>query len=221
MHGPEVQYLDRNSDLLPPDPRRSIDQELDVDGEIQLITSPWSLRRVVVDLKLDDRPKFQRGAGTGILSSLRGLFGGDPDSASSTEIAAGTLQRHLKAERLGRSAVISIGYTAGDPALSAEIANAIARNIAVDDVFLSQLTMTERAGFELLKTWIVSPATAPLVPSSPDMQITDRALANQRAQQAYAERVAFDVQYVAKRSIWLDLSILLKTAKVLVLQDGK
>jgi Bacterial sugar transferase len=107
------------------------------------------------------------------------------------------------------------------PALSAEIANAIARNIAVDDVFLSQLTMTERAGFELLKTWIVSPATAPLVPSSPDMQITDRALANQRAQQAYAERVAFDVQYVAKRSIWLDLSILLKTAKVLVLQDGK
>jgi uncharacterized protein involved in exopolysaccharide biosynthesis len=117
MHGPEVQYLDRNSDLLPPDPRRSIDQELDVDGEIQLITSPSSLRRVVVDLKLDDRPKFQRGAGTGILSSLRGLFGGDPDSASSTEIAAGTLQRHLKAERLGRSAVISIGYTAGDPRL--------------------------------------------------------------------------------------------------------
>jgi len=46
-------------------------------------------------------------------------------------------------------------------------------------------------------------------------------LANQRAQQAYAELVAFDVQYVAKRSIWLDLAILLKTAKVLVLQDGK
>ena len=49
----------------------------------------------------------------------------------------------------------------------------------------------------------------------------DRALANQRAQQAYAERVAFDVQYVAERSIRLDLAILLKTAKVLALQDGK
>jgi uncharacterized protein involved in exopolysaccharide biosynthesis len=138
MHGPEAQYLDRDSDLLPPDPKRSTnftvnmiwrwrlrffvvfgvvalvgcpslfvtqrlyraqaivmvgwrepnplasqqvvrerrEQELDVDGEIRLITSPSSLRRVVVDLKLDDRPKFQRGAGTEILSSLRGLFGG-------------------------------------------------------------------------------------------------------------------------------------------------
>jgi lipopolysaccharide/colanic/teichoic acid biosynthesis glycosyltransferase len=46
-------------------------------------------------------------------------------------------------------------------------------------------------------------------------------LANKRAQQAYAERVAFDVRYVAKRSIWLDLASLLKTAKVLALQDGK
>jgi hypothetical protein len=174
-----------------------------------------------VDLKLVDRPKFQRGAGTGILSSLRGLFGGDPDSASSTEIAVGTLQRHLKAERLGRSAVVSIGYTSGDLALSAEIANAIARNIAVDDALLSQLTMTKRAAFELLKTWIVSSATAPLIPSSPDIQITDRTLANKRAQQAYAERVAFDARYVAKRWIWLDLASLLKTAKVLTLQDGK
>ena len=34
--------------------RERREQELGVDGEIQLITSPSSLRRVVVDLKLDD-----------------------------------------------------------------------------------------------------------------------------------------------------------------------
>jgi uncharacterized protein involved in exopolysaccharide biosynthesis len=124
-----------------------------------------------VDLKLDDRPKFQRGAETGILSSLRGLFGGDPDSASSTEITVGTLQRHLKAERLGRSALVSIDYMAGDGALAAKIANAVANNVAVDDAFRSQLTMSEWAGFELLKTLMVSPAMAPLEPSSPDIRI--------------------------------------------------
>jgi hypothetical protein len=77
----------------------------------------------------------------------------------------------LKAERLGRSALVSIGYMAGDGALAAKIANAVANNVAVDDAFHSQLTMRERARFERLKTLIVSPAIAPLEPSSPDIRI--------------------------------------------------
>jgi exopolysaccharide production protein ExoY len=44
---------------------------------------------------------------------------------------------------------------------------------------------------------------------------------NGRNRLSYAERVALDVRYVATRSIWLDLAILLRTAKVLVLHDGK
>jgi capsular exopolysaccharide synthesis family protein len=124
-----------------------------------------------MDLKLEDRPEFKRRAGGGILSWLRGLSSRDRDSATSTEIAVRILQTHLKAERLGRSALISIGYTAGDGALAAKIANAVASDAAVDDAFHSQLTMSERAGFELLKAWIVSPAIAPLEPSSPDIRI--------------------------------------------------
>jgi capsular polysaccharide biosynthesis protein len=151
--------------------REPREQELDVDGEIQLLTSPPSLTRVVVELKLDDRPEFQSRAGGGILSRLRWVFRRERASATPTEIVVRILQTHLKAERLGRSALISIGYTAGDATVAAEIANAVARNAAVDDAFLSQLTMSERAGFELLKTWIVSPAIAPFEPSSPDIRI--------------------------------------------------
>jgi lipopolysaccharide/colanic/teichoic acid biosynthesis glycosyltransferase len=37
----------------------------------------------------------------------------------------------------------------------------------------------------------------------------------------YPERVALDMEYIAKQSIWLDCWILLKTIKVLVRRDGK
>jgi exopolysaccharide production protein ExoY len=37
---------------------------------------------------------------------------------------------------------------------------------------------------------------------------------------SYAQRVALDVQYVEKRSLWMDLRILLRTVAVLVTRDG-
>ncbi len=41
-----------------------------------------------------------------------------------------------------------------------------------------------------------------------------------RSDTTYAERVALDLQYVEKRSVWLDVMILLKTVKVVLLRDG-
>jgi len=80
-----------------------------------------------------------------------------------------TIDGHLKVDRLGRSSFVTIKYTAGNPQLASDIANAIANNTAADDAFQSNLTMTERAGFDLLRVWLVSPATVPVTPSSPNV----------------------------------------------------
>src|SRR5439155_1473400 len=55
-----------------------------------------------------------------------------------------TIDGHLKVDRLGRSSFVTIKYTAGNPQLASDIANAIANNTAADDAFQSNLTMTER-----------------------------------------------------------------------------
>jgi exopolysaccharide production protein ExoY len=41
-----------------------------------------------------------------------------------------------------------------------------------------------------------------------------------RSNTTYAERVSLDVEYVSKRSFWLDLKIILKTVKVIFMKEG-
>ncbi|MDO9315475.1 MAG: sugar transferase [Burkholderiaceae bacterium] len=41
-----------------------------------------------------------------------------------------------------------------------------------------------------------------------------------RSETTYEERVALDLQYVEKRSVWMDVMILLKTVKVVLVRDG-
>jgi lipopolysaccharide/colanic/teichoic acid biosynthesis glycosyltransferase len=41
-----------------------------------------------------------------------------------------------------------------------------------------------------------------------------------RSDTTYEERVALDLQYVEKRSVWMDVMILLKTVKVVLARDG-
>jgi len=67
--------------------------------------------------------------------------------------------------------MLRIRYTAPNPELATAITNAIAGNRAVDDAFHSGLSVAERAGFELLTTWVVSPARVPLIPSSPNVPL--------------------------------------------------
>jgi capsular exopolysaccharide synthesis family protein len=159
-------------------PTGGVARELDVDGAIQVITSPISLRRVIQELDLKHHPDFAsmvEEAKPNILIRLRAaIFGQDSGSSASLnpdDIIEQNLQKHLKADRVGRSALVNVAYTAANPILATEIANALARNTAVDDAFLARLTVMERAGFDLMKTWVVSPATIPTAPSSPSLLI--------------------------------------------------
>jgi capsular exopolysaccharide synthesis family protein len=149
-------------------------RELDVDGTIQVIISPLSMRRINEKLDLLHRPEFKnvQNAKPNILIRLRTAILGEDDSGlDPVDMVDQELQRHLKADRLGRSAFVMITYTARNPKLAADIANAAANNTAADDAFLAGLTVTERAGFDLLRTWVVSPAAVPTTPSSPNFAI--------------------------------------------------
>ena len=152
-------------------------RELDVDGAIQVMVSPLSLRRVTEKLNLVNRPEFEKtaqNAKPSILVRLRGLIGRAPDEDYRPDPASVVdmeIQRHLTADRLGRSAFVMITYTASSPKVATDIANAVANNTAADDAFQAGLTVTERAGFDLLRVWVVSPATVPIMPSSPNFLI--------------------------------------------------
>jgi capsular exopolysaccharide synthesis family protein len=132
---------------------------------------------VASELHLEQRPEFRRvlsDPGPGILVTMRNvLSGGDypAPKLDAADLIATDLRRHLKADRLGRSALVRVAFTAGDPELAANVANAIAGSNAVDAEFRERLSVTERAGFDLLRAWVVSPASVPLVPSSPNVLI--------------------------------------------------
>jgi capsular exopolysaccharide synthesis family protein len=179
--------------------------ELDIDGEIQLITSPAALRRVVHELKLEQRREFEHalhGDGTGLAVRLRSaLFGNSGGAAKPdpADIIARELSGHLKLERVGRSALVNVAYTAAEPAFAAEIANAVAGNTAVDEAFVTRLTVTEQAGFDLLRAWVVSPATVPAAPSSPNVLVVG--LAAVVAGLGAAFSVVLLLEYYANRTI--------------------
>lgn len=157
--------------------RDSRGRELDVDGQIQIVTSHLALQHVAAELNLAQNPAFRSALadnGPGIFVRLRtALSGGEyiEPKLDPADVIATSLQRHLQVERLGRSAMLRIRYTARNPQLAAAIANAIAENSAVDNEFHSRLSITERAGFELLTTWVTSPARVPIVPSSPNLAV--------------------------------------------------
>jgi polysaccharide export outer membrane protein len=85
-----------------------------------------------------------------------------------TDTIADALLRSLKVVAVGRSRVLDISFTARNPVLAAEVANAVASNGAVNDAFQGRFTMAERVGFNMVQIWTVSKAAVPLTPSSPD-----------------------------------------------------
>src|SRR5262249_3582823 len=117
------------------------------------------------------RPEFvkiARDAKPSILVRLRSLFEADSHPTDAVAAISDNLERNLKVQRNGRSAFVTIKYTSANPRLAADIANAIAANTAAAEAFQHNLTVTERAGFELLRVWPVSPAMVPAAPSSPN-----------------------------------------------------
>jgi capsular exopolysaccharide synthesis family protein len=159
--------------LVPETPNAGAQQrELDVDGAIDVMTSPLSIRHVIEQLDLQHRPEFEKiaqDAKPNIIVRLRSLFDADESPTDPVAAISDNLERHLKVQRNGRSSFVTIKYTAANPRLATDIANAIATNTAADEAFQHNLTVTERAGFELLRVWPVSPATVPATPSSPNI----------------------------------------------------
>ena len=158
--------------------REPRNRELEIEGEIELITSLSTVRRVVQNLNLAQRPEFERAAANAKPSTvirLRDLLLGGEERATSssdpTDIIVTDLKQHLKVERIGRSAIIQISFTTGNPKFAAEVVNAIAQDTAVNDGFLGDLTLADRAGFDLLKAWVVSPAIVPHQPLSPNIRL--------------------------------------------------
>jgi polysaccharide biosynthesis transport protein len=142
------------------------EREPDVDGAIELITSVPVLRYIVKTLDLQHRPEYQRAA-----QNAAQLDGADPQTEALDPDYAivRMLQQQLSVKRLGHSMLIQLAFTDRDPVFAAKIANALARTSTVDETLLSHLTMFDRAGFDLVKTWIAAPAVVPQKQSSPDI----------------------------------------------------
>ncbi|WP_108658698.1 GumC family protein [Acuticoccus kandeliae] len=115
-----------------------------VQSEVEVLKSQALAERVVERLNLEERPYalsvapppiavamgWVKGTISGAIDLFRGARpegegGGDggPAIALKTQLA-GTLRQRLDVQRIGRSYVLQLSYTAPDPALAAEIADA-------------------------------------------------------------------------------------------------
>ena len=135
----------------------------DLDGAIELMKSPATLRLVAERLHLADRPEFARLART-----QRSKADAAPEAA---DLIADRLGRQVKIDRIGRSTLVDVAYTAADPAFAAELATTLATVAAEDESHLAHMTMVERTGFQIMKTSLVAAAPLPLEPSAPNLMV--------------------------------------------------
>ncbi len=156
--------------------------EPDIDGAIELIKSPATLKAVDIRLGLAGPPGLQPSAAAepaGGLSALRRRIGGwlgrEPQgearaavAADPADMAAARLRRGLKVERIGRSNLVSLGFNAPDPVMAAAVANELANFAATDDGFLGRMTLVDQARYQIVGMSVISAATPPTAPASPN-----------------------------------------------------
>ena len=125
-----------------------------VASEIAVLRSRQMLRRIAVDLRLDDIPEFgapRSGLRDRLAARLRTI---SPDIADQIapvrparpplEIAVERLGHALTTSQKGRSYVIGVSVRTGAAALSAKIANALAQEY-IDEQLLAKSDATSRA----------------------------------------------------------------------------
>ena len=173
----------RQPELATIDPGRApIRGEPDIDGAIELMKSQAALRQVAATLAAEGRTEFAAAPASGrpsLLATLRqrlamllGRAAGPPRAertVDATEATASRLRKDFRVERVGRSTLVDVSFTSDDPVLSAVAANALAAFSAYDEGFLSRMTLAERSGFQIMKTSVVSSASVPETPSSPNV----------------------------------------------------
>lgn len=130
FENPRAQFLQKQSLLSEP-----VVDVTQIETQLQIIKSQATAAAVINQLKLANHPDFKesRPLPSWLLGWLRRWRSNPPAAAQSaapeqlSEVTiAGFLDR-LSAGRVGYSHVIEINFTSSDPALAAEIANAIAK----------------------------------------------------------------------------------------------
>jgi polysaccharide biosynthesis transport protein len=116
-----------------------------VRSEVKAFRSPALAGQVVGRLKLDENPIFTRPS---LGAALRGFvhrFVPGVDAGRQDNVAVEQLLHHLTVENDGRSYAIEVRYTAPDPDLAAQIANAYAE-IYLTDQAEAKTRTTKQAG---------------------------------------------------------------------------
>jgi capsular exopolysaccharide synthesis family protein len=157
--------------------------EPDVDGAIRLMRARMALQHVAKELNLAARPEFENAIRQrkslisrvrGTVFSLLGRTGRIPGEGAErdpSELIAAQLEKDIRIDRVGRSALLDVAYSSSDPALAAAIVNALARFASEDEAFLSRMTLAERAGFQIVKISVMSEAVPPNEVSSPNAAV--------------------------------------------------
>ncbi|MBL6456670.1 AAA family ATPase [Belnapia sp. T6] len=152
--------------------------EPDTDGAIELIRSPATLKAVAARLGLVG-PTPEAAPPPGGLTAMRRRIGhwlgrepqGEPRAAPAADpadLAAGQLRRGLKVERIGRSNLVSVGFSAADPVQAAAVANALASFAATDEGFLGHMSLADQARYQIVGLSVIATATPPMAPASPN-----------------------------------------------------
>jgi succinoglycan biosynthesis transport protein ExoP len=107
-----------------------------VDSQVEVMKSESIALAVIKDLRLKEHREFVGGGG--LISAILNLFSFDDGEAPSdfmlTRAALGRFQSMLTIKRRLLSYVIEISYQSEDPALAAQIANAVAEAYIVDSL---------------------------------------------------------------------------------------
>ncbi|WP_375160769.1 GumC family protein [Bradyrhizobium sp. RDT46] len=208
FENPRAQFLQKQSLLS--EPLLDVTQ---IETQLQIIKSQATAATVIKQLKLADHQDFREGRSLqswlmGWLQRWRsGPSEGAPPASRErpSEATIASFLDRLSAGRVGYSHVIEIAFTASDPALAAEIANAIARAYINDQLeakfeatrtatswlqerlrSLGEEALTAERGVEAYKSQnnIVSPGGKPI----DEQQITElnTRLATARAQSSEA-----------------------------------
>lgn len=115
-------------------------REPDIDGELQLMTAPAALQRVVRSLHLEAEENAGiRGTPAAATNDVAA-----PRLELHTSTAIERITRNLKVAPVGRSTIVKIQFTDRSPALAASVANAVAENY-IDARYRSKLEIAERA----------------------------------------------------------------------------
>ena len=167
---PELTTAEQARDLAKSEP--------DIDGAVELMKSQAAMSFVSDKLAAAGFEQFQTAPPTpkpSFLAAPRAivdkLLGRHPvrPPVNPMQQRYADLRRNFKLDRVGRSTLVDVAYTSPDPGLAATAANALAEFSAQDKGALSRISLTEQAGFSIVRTFVVALAPVPEQPSAPNV----------------------------------------------------